>query len=375
MKKKVSGVVLGIIGILIGVFMFFSLDYLVNDREIEDPAKRRAKIVDKYDFNQHGLPLGLDLSEVAFFEDENFVFYTDRVLRRSKYKEDQVEIQEKILLELSKIIPRGINSYILPISGRIVWEDDYLEDVETYKNFMEEIKSIVPRDMEFVDILQILRDHRNENLFFRTEDGWTARGAYYGSELLLNHMGLDIIPLEDYDEHLYSRFEGLDRVELIKKYGTNEIIINKLNEIPLEPNCYYLFPNSKNIVKRTKISKGSRITENVKIVSKVRKGQSSILGSSYLYAVAEGEGISEEKGEKTILLLSDLSGHMLVPYLLTYYKNVYVVNILNHEYDYEQFQTIFNEYDISDIILIQKGEDMGNLSKNKFFKGLLNAEK
>lgn len=371
MKKKISRIFVGTIGILIGIFILFSLDILVNKIDRQDPVKIKVKISTKDNFNQYGLPLGMELSESPFFENKDYIFYVDRLLKKIKYNKEQIQIGKDIFEKLFKVIPQELNSYIMPIPNRIIWEGDYPDETENYESFLVDLENIVPRGIKLLDLLPILKEHNEEYLFSRTEDSWTARGAYYGSSLLLDHMGLTTISLEKYNEYMYSRYRGINEDQLARIYRLDKMVMEKVKEIPYEPNYYYLMPHSKNRAIRTRKWKGHEIIENINIASKVRKGRATIIGSEYLFAVAEGEGNSEKK-YKTALLLCDLSGHMLVPFLTPYYEKVYILNIIKHEYKEEEFKNIFKEYDISEVIVAQDIESIGDISKSKFFRGVLN---
>ena len=65
---------------------------------------------------------------------------------------------------------------------------------------------------------------------------------------------------------------------------------------------------------------------------------------------------------------------MLVPFLTPYYENVYIVNITYGKFDKNQFENIFKNYNISDLVIVQKAEDIGDLSKSKFLNEILKLE-
>jgi len=372
MKRKILIVLVRILGVLLSLLMLFILDYLVNATQSEDPVLRKAQISIKEEYNSYGLPLDQEPSKTVFYEDEKYVFYTDRILKKPKYSRKNIETGKEILLSLSKMIPQDMGGYIVPIPGRMVWEDGYSEEVGNYRTFLLELQSVIPENMQLLDVLPILKEHSEEYLFFRTDDSWTARGAYYGSKLIIESMGLSNISLEEYEEHMYHGYEGIDKIDAMKDYRLGQEVIEELEGIPEDRIFYYLPSGSKNRAIRQKKWNGSIITEKIKMVSKSRVGKAAFIGDSYMTAVAEGEGKSEEKKNKTALLLCDSSGQIIVPFLTTYYEKVYVVNIANYEYDQNQFKSIFREYDVSDVILVQKAENIGVLSGNKLFTKTLN---
>ncbi len=50
------------------------------------------------------------------------------------------------------------------------------------------------------DSYQALWDHRTEDIYYRTDHHWTSLGAYYGYTSLMAALGMEPIPLEDYQK-------------------------------------------------------------------------------------------------------------------------------------------------------------------------------
>src|SRR5699024_10575244 len=59
-----------------------------------------------------------------------------------------------------------------------------------------------------VPVLDVLRQHNGEYLYFKTDHHWTADGAYYAYQELMNKKGVTPSPLTDYTKNEYPGFVG-----------------------------------------------------------------------------------------------------------------------------------------------------------------------
>lgn len=61
----------------------------------------------------------------------------------------------------------------------------------------------------WVDIASALEAHKGEEIYYRLDHHWTSLGAYYGYTALMGAMGLETIPLSDYEKTTVSTdFKG-----------------------------------------------------------------------------------------------------------------------------------------------------------------------
>ena len=80
----------------------------------------------------------------------------------------------------------------------------------------------VQNPVKFLPVHEILDDHIDEYIYFRTDHHWTGLGAYYASRYFLDEMGRDYPALEDYETFTYDVFWGSlhthTQSELLKKH-------------------------------------------------------------------------------------------------------------------------------------------------------------
>lgn len=368
MKKRVIKIATVLVATLLVVLGLAVLDYLVNEGRKEDPVKRNVRTAQKDNYNQYGLTLDTELSDQPFYEDENYIYYTDRLLEKFQYKEKNLEDAAVIMKNLQSVIPETVDQFFMPIPDRIVFEEGYQEQKDLYNVWLEKAMTITLDKIEFLDVLPILNEHKNEYLFFRTDSEWTARGAYYGSVLFCERTGIEPIALEGYDEYMYNTFKGTDKQDVLIKQSHNTDIYARIEKIPEDPLFFYMLPGSKNRALQSDIKNGGEVIDRIQTVSKSRSGRTAFIGSRFQWTLAAGDEKDEDKKEKTALVLCDANGQIIVPFLTSYYKQVYVINTTYNKFSVEEFQDIFQEYDVSDFILVQSADEFGDISKSILLK-------
>lgn len=59
-----------------------------------------------------------------------------------------------------------------------------------------------------IDLLPVLSQHVDENIYLRTDHHWAPLGAYYAAEAFACEAGVDFLPLNDYDSCVVRNFVG-----------------------------------------------------------------------------------------------------------------------------------------------------------------------
>ena len=91
-------------------------------------------------------------------------------------------------------------AYYLPKKLESSWFDQ--------RKFMEEIYAKVDRRIKCVPIYDILFEHKDEDIYFRTDSHWTQRGAYYAGIEFAKIAGVDYPSLEYYDDKVIKNYCG-----------------------------------------------------------------------------------------------------------------------------------------------------------------------
>lgn len=296
---------------------------------------------------------GQTLSQVVLYEDEEIVCYEDRILCHFYYEEKNTDRIAAIVKGMLGQCPALEHVFVLPVPYQIFLEEGYEEEKDAYLKYMEQLSLKLPEKGVLVDTLPVLEAHKSEYIFFKTEDTWTARGAYYGMEVICKELGMEPIPLEQYYEYVYASFRG--GLRLVEALDSIESIEELKDQI-----YYYLLPDSVNMVEVMEIDGlGNKVSYKKPVVTPSIRNLGSFIGSRYLRAIVEGEPQEANNEGKYLLVVCDSAGRLLVPYLKDYYDGVYVVNIKLDDELYQDLNQIVEEYHISDVLYVQNTMEIG----------------
>lgn len=327
------------------------LEAFVENRLQKMEADQNAGL--NHQRNETEVETGQTLSEVILYEDEEIVCYEDRILCRFFYQEENTTRTAAMVKGMLDNCPALEHVYVLPVPYLVFLEEGYEEDKEAYLTYMEQLSLKLPEKAVLVDTLPVLEEHKNEYVFFRTEDAWTARGAYYGTEVLCDVLGLEQIPFEQYREYMYASFRG----GLTLK--DNLDFTQELEELQ-DQTYYYLLPDSVNMAEvMMEDSSGKKVSYKKPVVTSSARNLGSFIDSIHSRAIVEGEHRNAKKEGKYVLIVCDSAGRLLVPYLKDYYDGVYVINIRQDKEFYHDLCEIVEEYHISEVIFAQNAMEMG----------------
>ena len=375
-KKKISILFI----VIIMLILFTSLDYLVHWDSKHDPTKRINDIKSNLSNLENKAK---DLSEEIFFEDDQFVYYEDRILKHFTYNEENIKKLTLAWENLSKSFPKGTNTLIVPIPNRIIFEDNHNKDVLEYDSFYKKLEKDFLGQATVVDLRDILDEHKEEYIFNRTSmtsNSINSRGGYYASKEVAKALGIDSpIPLNNYHEHVYREHERVIYDSDKMKFSKNSREYSLLENIPNDWTYFYLLPNSKNISEVFLLEEYSKIISiKQPTIVKSGLGSGSIISSEgFEWAIVEGDGKTIDKKDKTLLLISDSSGKYILPYLSNHYKNVYYINLEWNKVlggEHQRVEEIFENYEITDMVYAQNAYEMGNFSINSAIKRFLDKE-
>lgn len=171
------------------------------------------------------------------------------------------------------------------------------------------------KDVKTVNIYDTLTTHRQEYIYFRTDHHWTALGAYYGYEQLMQTMGLTPVPLTSYQKADYGQFLG-------SFYSSTEKA-PALGNTPDELIAYKLFSNAK--LMYTNTNGTQRTWPIVNDVSKYGKSMkySAFIAGDNPYTIITN---SDLKDGSSCVVIKESYGNALVPFLVAHYQTVHVID-------------------------------------------------
>lgn len=214
----------------------------------------------------------------------------------------------------------GINVYnmIIPTSIDITLNEKTRGKLNSsdQKEAINYINSKISPDVKTVQIFDLLKAHKDEYIYFRTDHHWTALGAYYAYAQLMNVKGVQYEPLSGFTEYQFKPYLG--------SFYTGS---NKSPELAKNPDAVFAYMPKYDIsfkmmqkgdsdyVDWPLITDAGNYSENNKYLC--------FIGGDNPISVTENKNLPD--GE-TCVFVKESFGNAFAPYLACNYKYVYIID-------------------------------------------------
>ncbi len=367
MKKNKTAELLLVLFILI--VMSSGILILQNGMEkLQNVKQQSVYVPEKRDlYNNYGLKNDQSLSKIKILETQDQVIYTDRIFNMNRISEDHISYAADIMKALQK--KSGKDTYIMPIPERAVFESGYENEKEKYSDFIEKLEASFSDPSVVLNPLSELEKHQDEYIYFRTEDSWTMRGAFYGAQVILGELGYEEENLDAYRKYVFGNVDGKLISSAAVEYTTDEIY-EKIKNIEKDPFYIYINGSNPNREELTFKNKQNQIqTVKRNMIQFNNSGTNAVIATSYMHSVVEGRGKGKRKGN--LLLIADTRGKMMISYLSEIFEKVYVSNIYGDADLIQNLDEILEKYNIEYVIWAQDVAETGNRSYMKALNPLL----
>ena len=318
-------------------------------------------------YNNYGLKNDQSLSKTKILETQDQVIYTDRIFNINQISEDHISYAADIMKALQK--KSGKDTYIMPIPERAVFESGYENEKEKYSDFIEKLEASFSDPSVVLNPLSELEKHQDEYIYFRTENSWTMRGAFYGAQVILGELGYEEENLDAYRKYVFGNVDGKLISSAAVEYTTDEIY-ERIKNIEKDPFYIYINGSNPNREELTFKNKQNQIqTVKRNMIQFNNSGTNAVIATSYMHSVVEGRGKGKRKGN--LLLIADTRGKMMISYLSEIFEKVYVSNIYGDADLIQNLDEILEKYNIEYVIWAQDVAETGNRSYMKALNPLL----
>ena len=198
------------------------------------------------------------------------------------------------------------------------------QNTDDQKTAMDYIFGRLNGNIIRVDTYDALRLHRDEYLYFRTDHHYTSRGAWYAYTMFCDAAGLKAADLDsDYTSTIFQNYWG--------SFYTNTDHFAGLDT----PDYVVAYiPNDTNAIKITQ-NDGKKLDWH--IIEDVNGWDKSSLYNCFIggdqpWSVITNDNVHDDSA---CIVIKESYGNPFVPYLVTNYHNIYVV-------DYRHYNKVFN---------------------------------
>ena len=351
-KKKLT-ILLLLLSIMVALICFGAA--LFKNRVIE--SNKSLKKIKTPKYGVQGLPYGRKLSNEPLKYTEDHIFYSDRILERFQYDSIKNDYTVGIFQEFFQSIPDGVEKTLALVPLRTIYEDADVESKENIKLAIKEINEKMPSDVNVLDVDGILKKHKDEYVYFRTDNSWTSLGAYYVHKEFCKFYGYTVKDINEFHRDVFEFYLGnLANID-------NSTIDKKLKDY-VE---FYKLRGGKNTeVAKKRLYEDVYTTYEGPMVALSRGGTDVFVGGGLSHAIIEGDN---ENGATT-LIIGDDNARIFIPWITPYYEKVYFINATRYKEGDKAFRKIFNDYNVKDVILLESVNIIGESIENSILKSI-----
>ncbi len=245
--------------------------------------------------------------------------------------------------ELASVINRFADTYpqldimfLLAPNPISIWQDRLPASapVRDQKAHIEELRGLLNETVKWVDAYSALEQHKEEDIYYRSDHHWTSLGAYYAFYAYADIAGIEVKE-EDWKRLLVSdTFHGT----LTGKSGYTSRSSDELYVyVPTDTSLQYIVQYIDEQEKSTSVYK----TENLN-----KHDQYSVFlnGNHPLIEIDTTSSV-----DKHLLVIKDSYANSMIPFLLPYYNRITVVD---PRYYNEDLGLLIKESGITDVLFL-----------------------
>lgn len=251
--------------------------------------------------------------------DQNFgriLIYGDRAMEIHIHNEMAISAYAQSLNHFSGHMPQQqVYTMQVPTAIHFLEHSAYRELSDDQPTTIAALEEQLHQDIISIDAVSNLERHREEDLFFRTDHHWTARGAYYAYEAFMEQTGRTPLKFDTFDRLESSGFlgslYGATRSEtLAKAPDTIEIFL-----LPLSAEYWIHLQNASNQLISGEIIDLSKLSGN--------QPYSVFLGGDQPLSVITN---IHADSDNTLLVVKDSYANALIPFLVAHYREIHVID-------------------------------------------------
>lgn len=228
-----------------------------------------------------------------------------------------------------------VNFMLVPNSVKILEEKlPLFATHQDEKKIIDIVGNKLNKNINFIDVYDDLKKHKNEYIYYKTDHHWTTLGAYYGYRKLSS--SLQYIPLDLKDFNINKVTDEF--------YGT---LYSKGNYRFIKPDFIEIFKTNRKNSCRVEYVQENRVTNTLYCLNHLKEKDKYAVfldGNHPLVKIK-----TNIKNNKKILLIKDSYAHSLVPFLTNHYNEIYMIDLRYFDKDLKEF---INKNNIKEVLLL-----------------------
>ena len=330
----------------VAVLIVFSLAAAALYRKIMDDEQPAAEISTVI-YGQDGKKDGMQLDSEPIRISEEYVYFQDRIVKRFYFEDEEIDEYTAVVGNIFSYFPDAIEKTFMLVPSRIVFEDiEGIDDKENFLKTYEEINVHLGGKANVLDMYDVLFGHTDEYVYFRTDEVWTALGAYYAAQNYLERNGIEIYPIENYKENKF-----VDYVGTMWAADGAEYIFNSPDYV-----SYYTLNGMKN--EQTIMAYQNNVYSEFEspVIAVSRMGTDIFMGAVFSHSVIEGDG----GNSKSLMIIGDKNAKLFAPWLIPYYEKICVIDPAYFAGGHDEFDYLIENNGITEVLLLTSMNTLDN---------------
>jgi len=295
--------------------------------------------------------------EADFFPSGLFI-YGDAVYVQGGYSSAASQNFANIAEYYGKLFPKtDINVLVAPCSSILVTDPAITPKIANQAKGITNLGFMLDPDINFVNICDLMVEHKDEYLYFRSDHHWTTLGAYYAYKAFAESKGFEPTDISDFE-----------KVELNPSYRGTMYQYTMDERVKDFRDVLDIYMPTKEHTMTIYFSTGGSASYKTCILSHISQGYGALIGSDNPYTIIN---VPENPQDLSILVFKDSFGNAMIPYLCEHYGNIHVVDPRYAEF---KITELLEGQKISDILFLNNIQSVNSSSWARLYLKLAGVE-
>lgn len=358
MKSKNKFNIIIVATFVLYISIFFVLFIVIKDKEFSELENRKLSsfpklslerlinkefgnefetyLADQFPLRNKFISIKSSSEYILQKKENNGVYIGNNNMFIEKLDEVDVELIDKITSYINNF-SRKYNMYVMiaPTTYTVYSENlpmyvDTNKELEALDYFVSRLDSSIVN----IPLVNSLREHKNEYIYYNTDHHWTTLGAYYGYVEFCKYYDIDEIKYSDFEKEIVSN----------SFYGT---LFSKGNFTYAKPDSITLYYPKNKIDYVVDYVFSERKTNNIYEMDYLNKKDKYGVFLDNNHPLVK---ISTDiKNGKKIAIIKDSYSHSLIPFLINNFEEIHIIDLRLFKGNVDDY---LNENNLEDVLLM-----------------------
>jgi len=229
-----------------------------------------------------------------------------------------------------------VYNLVVPTAVEFHLPKRYQSMTNSQRASLDNIKSYIGENVEWVDVYDTLNQHKDEYLFFRTDHHWTSLGAYYAYCEFAKTAGFDPVDINKLEKRTRDDFLGT-----LYAQTQDSKMVDKADQVN-----YYMLPNKTSCSMYIKNSPDQAMAVSLygEYASKTNSYSIFLHGDNPVFVID-----TDIKNGRKIAVVKESYGNALIPFLAASYERVVVID---QRYLQKGLYQVLEQFGVNELLFI-----------------------